>query len=190
VAKIAIIIGHARSGTYCDALGEAYRRGALDGGHAATLMQTAALAFDPILRKAYVEVQPREAELEAANAAIRAADHLVIIFPLYLGDMPAILKGFLERVLQPDLVEAAKGKKFVKLLKGKSARIIVTMGMPALIYRWYFGAHAVAILKKNILQFMGVRPVRSTMIGSVEGMSEAKRKDWLARIEKLGHDCR
>ncbi|MFX9169451.1 NAD(P)H-dependent oxidoreductase, partial [Acinetobacter baumannii] len=86
-------------------------------------------------------------------------DHLVIIFPLWLGTLPAILKGFLERVLQPDLVGPSKEGKFVQLLKGKSARVVVTMGMPAFVYRWWFGAHAVKMLKHNILGFMGVKPV-------------------------------
>ena len=156
MSKIAIIVGHPRSGTYCEALGDAYRRGALSGGHEAELIRLANLEFDPILRGAYVAVQPREPDLERAYRAIAAADHLVIIFPLWLGDMPAILKGFLERILQPEIIDPAKAGKFVQVLKGKSARIVVPMGMPGLAYRYWFGAHALKLLKRNILGFMGV----------------------------------
>jgi NAD(P)H dehydrogenase (quinone) len=130
MARIAIIVGHARKGSYCEALGQAYWRGARAAGHDATLFVTSAMTFDPVLHEAFERVQPLEPDLQSAHNAILAADHLVIIFPLWLGTLPAILKGFLERVLQPDLVEPAKQGKFVKILRGKSARIIVTMGMP------------------------------------------------------------
>ena len=117
---------------------------------------------------------------------MRAADHLVIIFPLWLGTLPALFKGFLERVLQPELVEPAKRGQFVKLLKGKSARVIVTMGMPGFVYRFWFGAHALKMLKRNILGFMGVRPIRSTIFGYVEGVSAERRAAWLRELAELG----
>jgi putative NADPH-quinone reductase len=74
-----------------------------------------------------------ESDLVSAHEAIMAADHLVIVFPPWLGDLPAILKGFLERVLQPSVLPGAQAGKFATPLTGKSARIIVTMGMPALV---------------------------------------------------------
>jgi len=115
-----------------------------------------------------------------------AADHLVFIFPLWLGTFPAIFKGFLERVLQPDLVEPARQGRFVKLLKGKSARVIMTMGMPGFVYRWYFGAHALKVLKRNILEFVGVSPVRSTIYGSVETVPHNQRQHWLDEVAAMG----
>ena len=87
-----------------------------------------------------------------------------------MGALPAILKGFLERVLQPDLVASSKQSKFPKLLKGKSARVIITMGMPSFIYRWWFGAHDLKMLQRNILRFMGVNPIRSLIYGNIEGV--------------------
>lgn len=83
------------------------------------------MAFDPILHEGFERVQPLEPDLLAAHDAMRAADHLVFIFPLWHGTLPAIFKGFLERVLQPDLVGSSKQAKFPKLLKGKSARVII-----------------------------------------------------------------
>jgi len=186
MAKIAIVVGHPRRGTLCGALGEAYRDGAMTAGHSVTVISLADLTFDPILREAYVRVQPREPDLETAYGDIRAADHLVFIFPLWLGDMPALLKGFLERLLQPDLVEPAKTGHFVQVLKGKTARVIVTMGMPALVYRWWFGAHAVKLLEHNILRFMGVAPVRATIHGLVGAASASTRGRWLDGARDLG----
>jgi putative NADPH-quinone reductase len=64
------------------------------------------------------------------------------------------------------------------------------MGMPGFVYRWYFGAHALKMLRRNILQFVGIRPVRSTIHGTVEVVSDAKRRKWLAEMEEMGRKAR
>jgi NAD(P)H dehydrogenase (quinone) len=184
--RIAIIVGHARQSTFCEALAESYAKGAQAAGHDAKIFVTSKMSFDPILHQGFAAVQPLEADLKAAHDEMLAADHLVLIFPLWLGTLPAILKGFLERVLQPDLVEPSKQGKFVKILKGKSAHVIITMGMPGFIYRWWFGAHALKMLKRNILRFMGVGPIRSTIYGNIEGAGGARREQWLKEVESMG----
>src|SRR3546814_3372437 len=77
----------------------------------------------------------------------------VILYPLWLGDVPALLKGFLEQILRPDFAidEGSTGMS-AKLLTGRSARIIVTMGMPAPIYRLFFRAHSLKSLDRNLLR--------------------------------------
>jgi putative NADPH-quinone reductase len=76
-----------------------------------------------------------------------------------------------------------------KLLTGKSARIIVTMGMPAFIYRWYFGAHSLKNLERNILRFVGIGPIRASLIGVIEGKS-TRRENWIGTIRMLGRQGR
>jgi putative NADPH-quinone reductase len=105
--------------------------------------------------------------------------------------MPALLKGFLEQVARPGFAFAREGKgganpMTIKGLKGRSARVVVTMGMPALVYKHYFRAHSVRSLERNILGFVGIAPVRETLIGMVEGLDAGQRGDWLARLRKLG----
>lgn len=98
------------------------------------------------------------------------------MFPLWLGDVPALLKAFFEQALRPGFAigKAAPGRLWKKLLKGRSARVIVTMGMPAFFYRLYYRAHGVKSLKRNILEFCGISPVRASLIGTVE--SEGARE--------------
>ena len=191
MAKIAIVVGNPLHNSYSEALGEAYRRGAESGGHQADLFVLGRMNFDAILREGYRREQLLEPDLAAARAAFVACDHVVIIFPLWCGDMPAILKGFFERILQPDLLAIQKsgGKASWKFFKGKSARIIMTMGMPGWFYRIYFGAHALKLLKRNILQFIGIAPVRSSVYGMIEAVGEDRRKSWLREVEALGHDA-
>ena len=190
MARVTIVVGHPQTDTFCEALGEAYARGARAAGHEVTIFVAGKMQFDPILHVGFTEVQTLEPDLQRAHDATLAANHLVIIFPLYLGTMPAILKGFLERVLQPDMVKMTKAGGFVRLLKGKTARVIVTMGMPTFVYRWWFRAYAVKMLRRNILGWMGVNPVRTTIYGGIESAGDGGRAQWLKDVEKMGRRLR
>ena len=110
----------------------------------------------------------------------------MIVYPLWQGMLPALLKGFLEQVFRPGLAKSSDPRIWMSLLKGRAARIVVTMGMPALVYRWYFGAHGLKSLERSILAFIGVRPIRETLIGMVESASEKQRKAWLDKLRALG----
>jgi len=191
MSRICIIVGHAQRGTFCEALAEAYMHGACTAGHQARLFVLSRMTFDPILHEGFSKEQPLEPDLKDAQDAIGWADHLVIVFPLWLGTLPAILKGFLERVLQPRFAfqSDASMSGYKPLLTGKSARVIISMGMPATVYRLYFGAHALKMLKRNILNFVGIRPVRATLFGMVGASTPDKRRYWLAQVQQLGHDA-
>ena len=188
--RIAIIQGHpdAAGAHYGHALAEAYAQGALAAGHALRRIEVAQIDFPWLRSKAEWEQGALPASLEAAQAAIRWADHLVFFFPLWLGGMPALLKGFLEQVARPDfaITRVAKGSMPKKLLAGRSARVVVTMGMPAFVYRWYFGAHSLKALERNILGFCGVAPIRRTLIGLVEAMNDKTRTSWFEKLRTLG----
>jgi putative NADPH-quinone reductase len=188
--RIVIIQGHPDAGTrhFCHALADAYADGALAAGHAVTRVEVAQLDF-PLLRSQhdweYGAVPP---SLLPVQQAVRDATHLVFLFPLWLGDMPALLKAMLEQVARPGFAfQAEGGNPFAhKALAGRSARVVVTMGMPATVYRWYFQAHAVKSLERNILAFVGIAPVRRTLIG-ILGKLDARRADkWLGRMRALG----
>ncbi len=188
MSKIVIVVGHARKATYCERLGQAYRDGAVSNGHEVRLFVLSKMAFDPILHEGFSKEQPLEPDLADAQAAIGAADHLVIIFPLWFGTLPAILKGFIERIMQPGFAvkSVSNLRGYIPLLTGKSARVIVTMGMPAWLYRWYFGGHAVKMLRRNILGFVGIAPVKTMLLGRVDAVSETRRSQWIRAVESLG----
>jgi putative NADPH-quinone reductase len=187
--RIALIQGHPdpAAGHFCHALADAYERAAAEAGHEVRIVDVARLEL-PLLRNAQEwEWKPVPEPVAQAQRSIAWAEHLVIVFPLWLGDMPAVLKGFFEQVLRPGFAfgKAVSGRMPKKLLAGKSARIVVTMGMPALFYRVYYRAHSLKSLQRNVLGFCGVSPVRTTLIGMVEGRKEA-REDWLTRLSVLG----
>jgi len=134
--------------------------------------------------------RPLPVTLEDAARAIKDADHLVFVFPLWLGAMPALLKAFLEQVMRPGVAfaypEAGRNGFARTLLKGRSARIVVTMGMPAFFYRFWYLGHGIAGMRRNILNFVGISPVRETLFGMVEGVSDAKRRKWISVMHALG----
>ncbi len=188
--RILIIDGHpdARPGRFLHALVDAYRDAAEEAGHEVRVARIADLDF-ALLRTAE-EFQQGEAPavIRDQQKALTWANHLVVAFPLWLGSMPALLKAFFEQTLRPDFAfAAARGRGLPKkLLQGRSARVIVTMGMPAMFYRLVYRAHSLRSLERNILAFVGFAPVRDTVIGNVEGMSDADRARWLRRIAGLG----
>lgn len=188
--KILIIDGHPdpAAGRYLHALAEAYAGGARGAGHAVRTIAVGKLRFAGVRSAEEFQKGEPPAAIRDAQQQIAWADHLVILYPLWLGDMPALLKSFFEQVMRPGFAfDAAKGKGLPrKLLKGKSARIVVTMGMPAFFYRLYYRAHSLKSLARNILAFSGVHPVRASLVGMVEGMSPRQRERWLARAAALG----
>ena len=190
--KIMIVVGHSQQTTFCEALGRAYAKGALEAGHEASLFVLSEMSFDPILHHGYRKEQPLEPELRAAYAALAACDHLVVIFPLWCGDMPALLKGFIERVLQPDLIARQNTESAMNwnIFTHKTARIVITMGMPVSIYRWWYRGHALKLLKRNILNFIGIKPVRHTLYGMVGTSKLATRERWLREVEAIGKAAR
>jgi putative NADPH-quinone reductase len=188
--RVLLIQGHPDAGRahLCQALAEAYSAGAIEAGHEVRCIDVARLEF-PLLKSQHEwEDGPLPDGLREPQAAIGWAEHIVLFFPLWLGDMPALLKGFLEQVARPAFAfGGTRENPFAhKPLAGRSARVVVTMGMPALVYRWYFRAHSVKSLERNILGFVGIAPVRATLIGMVGNLSAAAAAKWLAKLRKLG----
>ncbi|PPD43070.1 MAG: dehydrogenase [Methylocystis sp.] len=188
-SKIVVIQGHPDCAPerFCRALADAYARGAASAGHEVRRIDVASLDFPLLRTQTDFErgiVPPAIAE---AQETIRWADHLTFVYPLWLGDAPALLKGFIEQTFRPGFaLRYREGRLPYGLLKGKSARLIVTMGMPALVYRFYFFAHGLRNLERNVLSYAGVSPVRDTLIGSIKSMDRATCEGWLATAESLG----
>lgn len=168
---------HGLAGTYADA--------ARERGHEVERIEIAKLDFPVLRSQAQWQDGPVPQDIEHAQQAILRAQHLVILYPLWLGDIPALLKAFLEQVARPSFAFRYKEKGLPeKLLSGRSARVIVTMGMPGLFYRFFYRAHSLKSLERNILGFTGIAPIRHSVIGGVE--SAERRERWLSRIRDLG----
>lgn len=170
------------------ALADAYAEGARAGGHELRRVQVGALDF-PLLRTAHEWHHGAvPSALQPVQDAMRWSDHLVLMFPLWMGDMPALTKAFIEQVARPGFAVGPEGARPFghKPLSGRSARVVVTMGMPALVYRWFYRAHSVKALERNVLGFIGYSPVDETLIGQVESLGDAGVARCCARLRRLG----
>ena len=191
--KIVILDGHPdpAEGHFINAICDAYESGAQKAGIDVRRIDLAELDF-PILRKAQNWEEKAPPSLENAQQSIAWADHIFLAYPMWLGGMPAYTKAFLEQLTCGGfaIAKGEDGKGWRQNFKGKSARIVVTMGMPGQLYRYYFGAHSLKSLERNILGFAGVHPIRDTLIGLVDAMGEKRRAKILSRIARLGAGAR
>jgi putative NADPH-quinone reductase len=168
---------------FVHALADAYLRGASE--RQTRLIRLAELDF-PLLRSAHDWMEgAAPPAIAKAQEDIAWAQHIVFLYPLWLGDVPALLKGFLEQVMRPGFALRYKGRYPKKLLKGRSARIVVTMGMPAFFYRLFYRAHSLKSLERNILRFVGMTVTGESIIGLVQS-NQIKREAWLREMEDLG----
>lgn len=188
--RILLIQGHPdRDDTHFGhALAAAYAEGAREAGHEVRRVNVSELDFPLLRSKAEWEQGALPPALAGAQRDIAWCQHLVVFFPLWLGGMPALLKGLLEQLLRPGFAMPRPGEGSItsKLLAGRSARIVVTMGMPALVYRWYFRAHSLKALERSILGLVGFAPIQETLVGMIEGLSDSDRQRWLGKLNKLG----
>jgi len=191
VKRIAIIDGHpdpdpARFG---HALVAAYAHAAKEAGHEVREIRLAGLDI-PILqsRKQWLD-GAIPTSVKPGQDAIKWAQHIMFLYPLWMGDMPALLKAFIEQAYRPgfalDYGEEGDRKMPKKLLAGRSARLVVTMGMPAIFYRAYFASHSVRSFKRNILALTGIDPVATSLIGNVDG-SAKHRERWIRKMASHG----
>jgi putative NADPH-quinone reductase len=186
--RILIIQGHpdASQPHLCHALASSYSSGAEGAGHTVRHVNVAELDFPLLRSQKDFETGSVPVRLKPVHDDVLWAEHLVIFFPLWAGDMPALLKAFLEQIYRPSFTGASATYFAEKRLKGRSARIVVTMGMPALVYRWYFRAHSLKSLERNVLGMVGIAPVNETLIGLTGNMKPADASKWLKKLERLG----
>ena len=186
--KILIIDGHPNKNSLNYALAEAYLKGAKQSGAEVKKIRIADLNFNPNLEHGYQKRMELEPDLLDVFELIKWANHLVWLYPVWWGGFPAIMKGFIDRLFLPGFTyQPAENANYpTKLLKGKTARIITTLDQPAWYYHLVFNAPSTNQLKKCILQFCGVKPVKVTYLSFVKSSNKEKREDWLKKTERLG----
>ena len=192
MTRILVIDGHPDShpGHFIHAAADAYAKGARATGNEVKLVRIAELEFPLIRSFTQWNDKAPPPSIADVQSDFKWAEHVVILYPMWLGDIPALLKGFLEQVCRPNFAFRYRENGLPeKLLKGRSARVVVSMGMPALFYALVYRAHSLKSLKRNILKFVGFGPVRHSIIGGIEGSGKSRAK-WLARLGELGRGAK
>lgn len=187
--RILVILGHPTNDSFCGALANSYVEGAKAAGNEVQLISLGKLSFDPVLHKGYATIQELEPDLVTAQTAITWAQHIVFVYPIWWGAMPALLKGFFDRVFLPGFAfKYRDGSVFWdRLLSGRSAHLIVTMDTPPWYFRWVYRMPGHNQMKRTILEFSGIKPVTVSSFGPIKGSSQQRREKWLSQANAHGH---
>lgn len=186
--RILLILGTPKHDSLCQALAEAYTQGARGEGHIVHQLRLGELQFDPILREGYGQNQALEPDLLEAQRQIHWAEHLVFVYPVWWGGVPALLKGFFDRTFLPGFAFKYRNRSQLwdKLLTGRTADLLVTLDTPPWYFRWVYGAPAHRQMVRTILGFCGIRTRRLAEFAPVRPSSEEQRQGWLRKAERLG----
>ncbi len=196
VKNILVILGHPTKDSLCGSLADSYEMGAKASKNKTRRINLGDITFDPILKKRYKEIEPSEEivkpkDLESARKDIKWADHIVFVFPTWWASMPALMKGFLDRIFIPGFGYKFKDKKSLlpeKLFSGKTSHLLITMDSPPLYYRFIVKEPGYRLMK-DTLRFMGVTTTRN-YFGSVKLADEKKIARWIRKAHRLGEKVR
>ncbi|SFT95050.1 Putative NADPH-quinone reductase (modulator of drug activity B) [Algoriphagus locisalis] len=186
--KILIINGHPDAESFNFALSEAYKKGAAKAGAEIKQINIRELDFNPNLQFGYRKRTELEPDLLEAQEKLKWAEHLVWIYPVWWGSVPAMMKGFLDRVMLPGFAFQKRENSlwWDKSLTGKTARIICTLDQPEWYYRLVYRSPSHHAMKRVTLNYIGVKKVRITAIGPIRLSKKEFREKWLKKVQKLG----
>lgn len=186
--KIALINGHPNNESFNFVLAEAYKKGAINSGAEIKEIIIRNLDFNPNLQFGYQKRIDLEPDLIKAWETIQWADHLVWVHPVWWGGLPAVTKGFIDRLFLPGLAFKYRENSvwWDKLLTGKTAHIITTLDQPSWYYRIFYGRPSIDQLRRSTLEFCGIKPVKVTYIGIIKNSKEEQRKKWIEKVYSLG----
>lgn len=180
--NVLAILGHPNPDSLNAALWRTYVEAARAEGAQVTAIALSDLDFDPILRAGYGGTQPLEPDLLKLQAAIEACDHLVLFFPVWWAGPPALLKGAFDRVLLPGWAYRYEGAVPIKLLKGRTARVVTTMDAPSWYYRWAYRRAAHRAVVQATLHFVGFSPVQETTYYIVRDRVKSHAERWFKEL--------
>lgn len=186
--KILVILGHPDDDSFCGSIAQAYVDGAMESGTEIRALKLGELKFDPVLWNGYNKIQALEPDLVKAQELIRWSEHIVLVYPNWWGSMPALMKGFFDRVFLPGFAfKYGEGTSLPeKLLTGRTAHLLVCMDTPAWYYRWVFHRPGHNQMKRTILEFCGIKVRKISEFAPIKGSSQVQRAEWIAAVRQLG----
>ena len=184
--RIYLLLGHPDSDSFNGALAEAYEAKARAAGHDVRRQNLGDMQFDPILWYGYHTVQELEPDLLEAQRNIMWCDHWVIIYPIWWGSIPALLKGFFDRALSAGFAYRyhETDPMWDGLLTGRTAQVITTSDAPRI---WTFLAYRnsdLGTVKYATLRFCGVKPVKVTRLDRMKDATLEERQLYLDRVRR------
>lgn len=188
--NVSIILAHPSPGSFNHAIAEQATSRLVENGHQVAFHDLYAERFDPILPAAEISAAALlPPVIESHCREIAAADGIVVVHPNWWGQPPAILKGWVDRVIRPEVayrfLEGDDGEGVpVGLLKAQSAVVFNTANTPAARERAVFGDPLQLLWKNCIFDLCGVKRFYREMFSVIVTSSAAQRRRWLGQVEQ------
>ena len=190
--NILIVFNHPYEGSYCNSLLNAVQNGLKLASHSIDLIHLDKEQFNPVMSaedlKAFRDKKPVDAQVIRYQERLQNADHLVFIFPIWWELMPALMKGFIDKVIFPGLAydyannSNTRMKPLLKKIKGVT--VITTMNTPGFIYRWFFGNAIQRALIRGTFWKLGYKNRKWISYNRVKMVDQSKREAWLQKLER------
>lgn len=183
-------VPHQRS--YSAALLASVTRGLVASGHSIDLIDLQADGFNPVTTASDLTAwrlkQTNDPQAADYQQRLIEADHLIFIFPIWWESMPALTKGFLDKVFVKGVLfdEVKPGRPFVSLLpRVKGVSLLTVMSTPNFVYKWIFGNPITKILFRGTFRKMGIHKLKWHNYSGMENRSMEKRQYYLKKTERL-----
>ena len=184
--QVLVILGHQHSGSFCHALAAAAVAQLEAAGHRVCFHDLYQEQFDPILPHEEIPCDAvPDPVVERHAAEVQSSGGYVVVHPNWWGQPPAILKGWVDRVLRQGV-----GYKFgpggvIELLRGKKALVLTTSNTPRDAEMEIFGDPLENLWKNCIFGFCGVKDFRRRNFESIILSTQEQRGGWLADAARL-----
>lgn len=184
--KIVVINANPKSDSLCKSIAQHYSRVA-GIKHELKHIDIADMNFELNLHQGYEKILPLEPDLLHFQQMIQWCDHVVIISPVWWGNIPAKFKGVIDRTFLPGFAFKYKNTQggVEKLLAGRTSELIFTLDSPPFWYKYVQGNLIYKQLKSAVLGFSGIKNVSSTYFGPVLSSTEERRGKWLRKVQRL-----
>ncbi len=189
--NILIILAHPDCGSFNHALAHGIRKALASQDHRVVIHDLYAEHFEPLLPKEEIpqgaKIPP---EIERHCAELRAAEGIVVVHPNWWGQPPAILTGWIDRVIRPGVAyrfEEGDGGEGIPigLLKARAALVINTSNTPDGREKAAFGDPLERIWRHCIFELCGVRDFHRRMFNVVVTSTPEQRRAWLEEAQGL-----
>jgi len=189
--NISVILGHPDNGSFNHAIAGTVVETLTRVGHEVTFHDLYDEEFEPILpAKEIAKDAPLTFFIEEHCAEIAEADGIVIVHPNWWGQPPAMLKGWIDRIIRPgvayefDEVDNGEGAP-VKLLKAKAAVVFNTSNTPIKRELEIFGDPLETIWKNCVFGLCGIKNFQRRNFGVVVTSTQEKREQWLEEVQEI-----
>ncbi|WP_300561958.1 NAD(P)H-dependent oxidoreductase [Companilactobacillus sp.] len=187
-----VVYCHPYEGSFCHAILQHLELGAKNAGKQLDVIDLYKDNFNPVMsgRDLLGFVKHQAVDDQAIEYAdkLKKADHLILVFPIWWELMPAMMKGFIDKVIFPgQTYEYTKsGLGMISSLPNlKSTTVITTMNTPKLLYKFRYGNAVKKALINGTLKKGGFKHVKWRSFNMVKMVSDKKRGSWLNSVEDI-----